>query len=65
MSRDFWIVVGGLLVGWLMISRPMSREEAARNEGARFVKGGISLAVAGGCVWFAWWVLATRCAGGC
>lgn len=65
MSRDFWIVAGGVVVGWLLISRPMSREEAARSEGARFAKGVISLAVAGGCVWFAWWVLATRCAGAC
>ena len=23
------------------------------------------LAVAGACVWFAWWVLATRCGGDC
>jgi hypothetical protein len=63
--RDYLIIGGVLVLGWLLISRPMSRAEAARSGGAKFVKTLISLAVAGGCVWVAWWVLGTRCAGGC
>jgi hypothetical protein len=64
-TREY--VIGGvlLLVGWLLISRRMTPREAARSQGSRFAKNLISLAVAGGCIWFAWWVLATRCAGGC
>ena len=64
-TRDY--VIGGvlLLVGWLLISRPMSPREAARSGRLRFTNNLISLGVAGGCVWFAWWVLATHCAGGC
>ena len=64
-TRDY--VIGGalLVVGWLLISRKMSPREAARSQRVRATKGLMSLAIAGGCVWFAWWVLATRCAGGC
>jgi len=64
-TRDY--VIGGivLVVGWLLISRRMSPREAARSQGSRFAKNLISLAVAGGCIWFAWWVLGTHCAGGC
>jgi hypothetical protein len=29
------------------------------------VNGLMSLAIAAACVWFAWWVLSTRCNGGC
>ena len=64
-THDYVIVGVALLVGWLLISRPLSQEEAARHHGVRFRKSIISLAVAGGCIWFAWWVLATRCAGAC
>lgn len=63
--KDYLILGGALVVGWLLISRPMSKAEAARSQGARFAKAVISLAAAAGAVWFAWWVLATRCAGGC
>jgi hypothetical protein len=63
--KDYLLIGGALVAGWLLISRPMSRAEAQRSQVARFVKGLMSLAVAGGCVWFAWWVLATRCAGSC
>jgi hypothetical protein len=66
MTAKEYLIAGGILVaGWLLISRPMSRAEAARSEGLRFVKGLISLAVAGACVRFAWWVLSTRCGGSC
>jgi hypothetical protein len=64
-TKDYLIGGAVLLAGWLLISSPMSPREAARNQGSKFAKSLISLAVAGGCVWFAYWVLATRCAGGC
>jgi hypothetical protein len=64
-TKDYVIVGAALLVGWLLISRPLSRQEAARHRGVRFRLSIMSLAVAGGCVWFAWWVLATRCGGSC
>jgi hypothetical protein len=61
-----WLIIAAiLLVGWLLISRPLNRAQAARHRGARFRKMVVSLAVAGGCIWFAWWVLATRCDGAC
>jgi hypothetical protein len=63
--KDYLMMGAGLLGAWILFSRPMSKEEAAHNQWARLSKGLMSLAVAGGCVWFAWWVLATRCAGGC
>ena len=59
MSNDFWLTAGAGIVGWFIIRRRMSAGEA------RFLQNAVSLAVAGGCVWFAWWVLAARCAGGC
>jgi len=64
-TRDY--VTGGimLLVGWLLISRPMTPREAARSQGAQFTKGLMSWGVAGGCVWFAWWMMSTHCGGGC
>jgi hypothetical protein len=60
-------VIGGvlLLVGWLLISRRLTPREAARNPGTKLANNLISMAVAGGCVWFAYWVLGTHCAGGC
>jgi hypothetical protein len=61
-----WLIIGAVVIGgWLMITRPMSSEEAARSRGAKFVKNIASLAVAGACIWFAWWVLSTRCNGAC
>jgi hypothetical protein len=63
--RDYVIVGVVVLVGWFLISRPLSRQEAARHRGARFRASIVSLAIAGACIWFAWWVLATRCHGGC
>jgi hypothetical protein len=63
--KDYLIVGGILVAGWLLISRRMSPEEARRSQGARFAKGVMSMVIAGACVWFAWWVLSTRCAGAC
>jgi hypothetical protein len=63
--KDYLLIGGALIVGWLLISRPMSKQEAANSAGAKFVKNVMSLAVAGAAVWFAWWVLSTRCAGAC
>jgi hypothetical protein len=61
-----WLIIAAILiVGWLLISRPLTRAQAARHPGARFRRSVVSLAVAGACVWFAWWVLATRCDGAC
>ena len=61
-----WLKIGAILiVGWLLISRPLNRAQAAQHRGARFRRSVASLAAAGGCVWFAWWVLATRCNGAC
>jgi hypothetical protein len=61
-----WLIFGAiLLAGWLVISRPLSRAEAARDRGVRFRRSVISLIGAGAAVWFAWWVLATRCGGSC
>jgi len=64
-TREY--VIGGilLLAGWLLVSRLMTQEEPARSRRVRATKNVISLAVAGGCIWFAWWVLSTRCAGAC
>ena len=63
--KDYLIIGAILVVGWLLISRKMTPQEAARSQGVKFTKNMMSLAIAGGCVWFAWWVLSTRCAGGC
>ena len=71
--RSYWgedvenyLIIGAiLLAGWLLISRPLSRAKAAQHQGARFRRSIISLIVAGGCAWFAWWMLATRCGGSC
>jgi hypothetical protein len=61
-----YLIYGGVAVAaWLLLTRRMTKEEAARSQTSRFVKNVVSLAVAGGCVWFAWWVLSTRCNGGC
>jgi hypothetical protein len=65
MTKEYFLIAGAIAVGWLLISRPMSRQEAAWSPGVRFSKSLISVAVLGGCVWFAWWALSTRCAGGC
>jgi hypothetical protein len=62
---NYWTIAAVLLVVWLLISRPMSRAQAARSPRVRFTNSVISLIVAGGCVWFAWWVLSTRCGGAC
>ncbi len=63
--KNYLMIGAILLAGWMLISRPLSRAEAAQHRGARFRRLVVSLIVAGGCVWFAWWVLATRCGGGC
>jgi hypothetical protein len=63
--KNWLIIAGVLLVGWLLISKPLTRAQAARHRGVRFRKSVISLIVAGACVWFAWWVLATHCDGAC
>ena len=61
-----WLIIAAILiVGWLLISRPLNRAQAAQHRGARFRRIGPSLAAAGACVWFAWWVRATRCGGDC
>ena len=63
--KNYLIIGAILLAGWMLISRKLSRAEAARHQGARFRRSVVSLIAAGGCVWFAWWVLATRCNGAC
>jgi hypothetical protein len=63
--KNYFIIAAVLLVGWLLISRPMSRAEVARSPRIRFRNSVISLICAGAAVWFAWWVLATRCGGNC
>ena len=63
--KNWLIIAAVLLAGWLLISRPLNRAQAAQHRGARFRRLVVSLAVAGACVWFAWWVLATRCDGAC
>jgi hypothetical protein len=65
-TKDYLIAGVVLLIGWLMISRPLTREEKEarrrRLTGAQML---MRLTVFVGCVWFAWWVLSTRCGGGC
>ena len=51
------------VAGLILISPPQSEAEARRR--SRQLKGLMSLAVAAGCIWFAWWVLSTHCNGGC
>jgi hypothetical protein len=63
--KNYFIIAAILLAGWLLISRPMSRAEAARSSRVRFTNSVISLLCAGVAVWFAWWVLSTRCGGAC
>jgi hypothetical protein len=63
--KDYLIWGGIILAGWFLISRPMSKEEADRSPRVRKTRGLISLIVVGACIWFAWWVLATKCNGGC
>ena len=61
-------LIGGvaLLVGWLLISRPLTPEEiAARRRQPTGAQKLMRLIIFGGCVWFAWWVLATHCGGNC
>ena len=61
-----WLIIGAiLLAGWLLISRPLNRSQAAQHRGARFRRSVVSLIAAGGAVWFAWWVLSTHCNGAC
>jgi hypothetical protein len=63
--KNWLIIAAVLLVGWLLISRKLNRAQAAQHWGARFSRMVVSLAVAGGAVWCAWWVLSTRCNGAC
>ena len=63
--KNYFIIAAILLAGWLLISRPLNRAQAAQHRGARFRRSVISLAAAGAAVWFAWWVLATRCDAAC
>jgi hypothetical protein len=62
--ENYWIIGAIVLAVWLLIS-PLNRAQAAQHRGVQFRRLVVSLAVAGGCVWFAWWLLATRCDGGC
>ena len=44
-----YLVIGGvLLVIWILITRPMSRQEAARNRRVRFTNSVISMQAASG-----------------
>ena len=63
--KNWLIIAAVLLVGWLLISRPLTRAQAAQHRGARFRRMVVSLAAAGAAVWFAWWVLPTHCGGAC
>jgi hypothetical protein len=65
-AKDYLIAGAVLLVGWFLISRPLTREElAARRRQPTGTQKLMRLMVFGGCVWFAWWVLSTHCGGGC
>ena len=61
--NHYVVWVGVAVVTLLLVSPPQSEAEARRR--SKLIKESISLAVAAACVWFAWWVLSTRCNGGC
>ena len=63
--KNWLIIAAVLLASWLLISRPLTRAQAAQHRGARFRRSVASWAGAGAAVWFAWWVLATHCGGDC
>jgi hypothetical protein len=65
-TKDYLIAGAVLLVGWFMISRPLTREEKeARRRQPTGAQKLMRLTIFVGCIWLAWWVLATHCQGGC
>jgi hypothetical protein len=63
--KDYLLIGGALLAGWLLFTRPMTPEEARRSALYRLVKEAICLAALAAMIWFMWWISFGQCLFAC